>query len=68
MIEWIATMMSIAGNIFVNRKNITGLYIWLVGSLIWVIIAIQNFNWAQVALFGVYTILNIEGIIKWRKK
>jgi nicotinamide riboside transporter PnuC len=59
---------SISGNIFVNRKSIIGFYFWTVGSLLWLIVAFHEKEWQQIIMFSVYTILNIEGIFKWKKK
>ena len=67
MIKTIAMILSISGNIFVNRKDILGLYIWLVGSFLWVCISFYSKEWQQFIMFLVYFLLNIEGIIRWRK-
>jgi len=67
IISYIAMLCSIIGNIFVNRKMVIGMYIWSIGSLLWMVFAIYNRTWSQLIMFTIYTVLNIEGIIKWRK-
>lgn len=58
---------SIIGNIFVNRKNVLGMWIWALGSILWIIFAIHTKTYSQLIMFSMYTYLNIEGIVKWSK-
>lgn len=66
VLSWIAMGLSITGNIYVNRKNVLGMYIWTIGSTLWMIYAISTHQWAQLAMFSVYTYLNVDGVIRWR--
>ena len=68
ILAWIAMILSVSGNIFVNFKNQTGMFLWLFGSGIWLYLAVLNNNNQQICLFGIYTLLNIHGIFKWQKK
>lgn len=66
--KWIAMTLSVIGNYYVNHKNILGLYLWFVGSGFWIFYySIHKFELCQLILFLVYTYLNIDGIIKWKK-
>ena len=67
LLSYVAMSLSIIGNLFVNRKRVTGMWLWLIGSLLWVVFAWHSRTWSQVGMFGVYTILNVEGVLKWRK-
>lgn len=65
ILSYIAMACSIVGNIFVNRKNVIGMWIWTFGSILWIIFALYEKTYSQLIMFSVYTYLNIEGIIKW---
>jgi len=67
ILSWIATTCSLTGNYYVNRKKTFGLYVWTIGSLLWVSISISTNNIPQLIMFGTYTIFNIDGIVKWRR-
>ena len=68
ILSYIAMFLSVTGNLFVNRKKVIGMYLWLGGSLLWVIFAAYHHTWSQLIMFGVYTVLNVEGIIRWRRQ
>lgn len=65
--SWIATVLSLTGNFLVNKKRIEGFYIWTLSNILWVIIAFKTSNMAQMVLFVCYSILNIHGIISWKR-
>jgi len=66
-LSYIAMFFSILGNVFVNRKNVLGMYLWTIGSALWIIFAIYHHTWSQVVMFAVYLLLNVDGIWRWRK-
>ena len=68
IMSWIATACSIGGNVGVIYKKLWGMYVWTIGSAIWIIYAIINSDYAQLFMFIVYTILNLWGIFHWSKK
>jgi membrane protein implicated in regulation of membrane protease activity len=67
IISYIAMACSLLGNFYVNRKKVLGMWIWAFGSSLWIIYAISTQTWSQLIMFTVYTVFNIEGIIKWTK-
>jgi len=67
IISIIATVLSITGNIFVNRKNRIGFIIWNIANVLWVYIAWVSRNYPQALMFLTYSFLNLEGWMKWKK-
>jgi hypothetical protein len=63
--SWIATGLSLLGNRFVNRKNVTGMWIWTFSNCIWIVLAFVRKDYAQMFLWMAYMYFSIEGIIKW---
>ena len=68
ILSYIAMALSITGNLYVNRKHIAGMWLWLLGSALWIVYAAHSHTWSQVGMFSVYTVLNIDGILRWRRK
>lgn len=68
ILRYIAMFLSICGNYFVNRKNVLGMWIWSIGSLLWFVLAIISHDYSQVIMFSIYTYFNIDGILKWSKQ
>lgn len=68
ILSLIATASSIIGNIFINHKRKVGFIIWTMANMLWILInCIGDVNYPQVCMFGVYSILNIQGYSKWSK-
>lgn len=65
--SWIATALSLTGNLLVNKKRVEGFYVWIISNVLWVIIALRGSDMAQVVLFLCYAILNAHGIISWKR-
>lgn len=65
VVEWIAMCLSLTGNYFVNQKDVLGMWIWLIGSTTWMLIALRKKDWPQMIMFFVYSGYNIDGIVKW---
>jgi len=65
---WVSTIFSIAGSIFINRKNSKGFYLFLIANACTIAFDVATRNWAQGVgiLFFIY--LNFEGIFKWSRK
>jgi len=68
MLELIATIFSIIGNIFVIYKKWIGFVIWIISNLLWIIFGILNKHYWMIVLFIFYTIISIWGIYKWVKE
>ena len=66
-LKWFAMACSITGNFFVNQKDVTGMFIWLAGSLTWMAISFKDKKWQELIMFTVYTFYNIQGAYLWLK-
>ena len=67
IMSWIATIYSIVGNIGVIYRKLWGMWVWTIGSSIWIIYSILRKDYAQLVMFLIYTLLNLWGIVQWSK-
>jgi hypothetical protein len=67
MLSDIALVLSMIGYLFVAKKEIFGLYIWLPANLLWVIHFLNNSDLKALMLFVFYLLTTIWGIYNWRK-
>ena len=68
IISWVATILSLAGQILINNKNKTAFPIWITSNILWIIINVMTtLNIANIVMYIVYTIMNVHGLIKWIK-
>ncbi len=65
---WILTLLSLIGVIANIYKKKWCFIIWMFTNLAWCIIDFHYKIYAQSALFFVYFILAITGLIKWSKE
>ena len=66
IMTWVLTISCIIGAVFNAKKNIIGFYVWVPANFLWAYTALRIEQYAQAALFGVYTIIAIIGIINWK--
>lgn len=68
-ISWLATIVSLIGNFFVNYQRKEGFILWIISNVLWVWIGLNavEINWAQVTLFLIYTGTSAHGLINWIK-
>lgn len=67
LISWLFTFLSVLGAIYNAKKRVLGFYIWIAANIGWVAYDSIIGEWAQAALFLVYTGISVYGIIQWRK-
>jgi len=67
-LSWILVFLSLAGNVFVIKKNVVGQWLWATSNIGWVIFDVSIGAYSQACLFMVYTGMCIWGIIAWSKK
>ena len=67
--SWIATIISLSGNILVNKQNKLGFIVWIVSNILWITIGALSaeVNYGQLTLFAVYTVLAVQGYKNWTK-
>lgn len=68
MIAWIMSAIALAGTILNAEKSRAGFWFWLVSNLFWAVYDFRVGAYAQSALFAVYTLLAVRGLIVWRQK
>jgi nicotinamide riboside transporter PnuC len=67
IIVWLSTILSFGGYWFMNRKNVKGFYLFMIGNILTIVFDIITKNYAQMVMFMVFIYFNIDGIIKWSK-
>lgn len=69
MISWIASGLTLLGNVILIRKRSWKAFvIFFVGNAIWFYYWFSKQEWAAMILVGVFLLQNIWGIWSWRKK
>jgi nicotinamide riboside transporter PnuC len=67
ILQWLASIGSMVGNIGVIKKQWWGMLIWTIATILWIIYTINIKNYSQLTMFIFYEILNIIGLCKWIK-
>lgn len=66
-LSWILVMLSLAGNVFVIKKNVLGQWLWAISNVGWIAFNLHKDIYSQAFLFAVYLGLCIWGIISWTR-
>ncbi len=66
-LSWILVILSLAGNIFVVKKNVIGQWLWAISNVGWVTYDLYIEAYSQAFLFAVYLGICVWGIIAWTK-
>ncbi len=67
-ISWTAFFLSISAQIFIAYKKPKGFFIWNASNVIWIYLAYLRLDYAQIAMFSIYTIINFFAWHKWVKR
>lgn len=67
-LSWILVALSLAGNVFVIKKNVLGQWLWAVSNVGWITYDLSIGAYSQAFLFTVYLGLCIWGIIAWTRE
>lgn len=67
-LSWVLVLMSLAGNVFVIKKNVIGQWLWAIANVGWVTYDLSIGAYSQAFLFAVYFGLCVWGITEWSKK
>lgn len=66
-LSFLAFMLSITGNFFINAKRRYGFIIWIVSNILWIVINfIGEINNFQIAMFATYIMFSIAGFREWK--
>lgn len=66
-LSWALVVLSLAGNIFVIKKNVLGQWLWAISNVGWISYDLYIGAFSQAFLFTVYLGLCVWGIIAWTK-
>ena len=66
-LSWICVILSLAGNIFVIKKNVLGQWLWAISNVGWISYDLYIGAYSQAFLFTVYLGMCIWGIIAWSR-
>ena len=65
VILWAATLLALAGNVFVIRRQRAGFVCWAVTDVVLTARNAQIGEWAQMGLFVAYLGLAVWGFVTW---
>lgn len=68
IISWLATGLSLLGQLLINKKKISAFPVWIISNLLWIVVNFLSvFNIANVAMYMIYCLMNIHGLYEWHK-
>ena len=68
VMSFVALVLSLAGNALINFRKRIGFFVWILSNVAWIAVNMMGTpNWSQIAMFVVYTALNVHGWMKWGK-
>ncbi|HAW57819.1 MAG TPA: hypothetical protein DCX03_02190 [Bacteroidales bacterium] len=67
VIGYIATALSLFGNVLVVLKKRSGFVVWTVANCTWLVVDVKINLYSQIWMMAVYAALNLWGLIMWRK-
>jgi len=69
ILSWLATVLSLGGQVLINKKKKAAFPVWIASNLTWILVNfLTTFNLANVVMYAVYSLMNIHGLIEWTKK
>jgi len=66
-LSWILVALSLAGNVFVIKKNVLGQWLWAIANVGWIAFDLYMGAYSQAFLFVVYFGMCVWGIIAWTR-
>jgi len=64
-LAWLATALSLCGNVGVMRKRVWGWWLWIVSNLIWIAYDAYIEAWPQAVLFVIYLMIAVVAVVRW---
>jgi hypothetical protein len=68
LLSWVFVFLSLAGNVFVIKKNVLGQWLWATANIGWIGYDLYIGAYSQAFLFTVYLGMCVWGIIAWTKE
>jgi len=68
LFTWLVTALSLVGVILNIRHDRRCFYLWTGTNVAWAVVDFHRGLYAQAALFAVYFVLAIWGVIAWKRK
>jgi len=65
IIEWVATILSIAGALLIAYKQVNGYYVWVVANILWIFFALKHKHYGLLVLSISYMVINVVGLTRW---
>jgi len=65
LLEYIAAFLSCTGSYLNANKEISGFYVWFVGSTLWMWLGVKRRQWGVFLTFLVFSGFNVYGILMW---
>lgn len=66
-LSWVLVFLSLAGNVFVIKKNVLGQWLWAISNTGWIVFDLSIGAYSQAFLFFIYFCMCVWGIIAWSK-
>ncbi len=63
-----ATAIMLGGNIFLVKKNVSGMWLMLLGNMCWGVVGCLGDLPSLISASVIFGSLNIWGVVKWSKK
>jgi hypothetical protein len=67
-LSWVLVALSLAGNVFVIKKNVLGQWLWALSNVGWITFDLYMEAYSQAFLFAVYLGMCVWGIMVWSKE
>ena len=65
--SWVFVVLSLAGNVYVIKKNVLGQWVWAFANVGWISFDLYIGAYSQATLFTIYLAMCIWGIIAWTR-
>lgn len=66
VLQVLAAGFGLAGQYFVNQRNVTGFYLWLLSNAALIVFQVMHQFWVFVGLHIVYFLMAVHGIYMWK--
>jgi len=66
-ISWLFTIVALYGTYLNTGRDVRGFYFWLMSNICFCVVNFAEGHLAQGFLFGVYTILAVIGLQRWKQ-